>query len=408
MMMYAQIAAGATIIVFLVALLGYQRRRRLSLQNELKLIGRLHHHSVEYELVLKTMHLATWRLDVSSEVLALDNDFRLQTDDLGFRSDIHLSELIQRVEPEDRQEVERCFNEISKGIIEDLHVQFRFQLPTLDSSVWTEVYATVAERLPDGGVKSVVGTMQNIARRKQLESELILARNKAEESDRLKSAFLANISHEIHTPLNTIVGFSDILPMASSEEERQNMVNIIHENNEKLLRIFSDIVNLSTVEANEESKPIALSDVDVTALLDKLHQSYVHRNSNANLRILCDQAAGAITISSDEESLTTILGHFLDNALKFTERGIVTLGSKFMGDDMLRLYVKDTGPGIPVADRERIFERFVKLNDFIQGMGLGLSVSRMLAYRIGASLGVESEEGRGSIFWINLPLGKNK
>ena len=408
MMMYAQIAAGATIIVFLVALLGYQRRRRLSLQNELKLIGRLHHHSVEYELVLKTMHLATWRLDVSSEVLALDNDFRLQTDDLGFRSDIHLSELIQRVEPEDRQEVERCFNEISKGIIEDLHVQFRFQLPTLDSSVWTEVYATVAERLPDGGVKSVVGTMQNIARRKQLESELILARNKAEESDRLKSAFLANISHEIHTPLNAIVGFSDILPMASSEEERQNMVNIIHENNEKLLRIFSDIVNLSTVEANEESKPIALSDVDVTALLDKLHQSYVHRSSNANLRILCDQAAGAITISSDEESLTTILGHFLDNALKFTERGIVTLGSKFMGDDMLRLYVKDTGPGIPVADRERIFERFVKLNDFIQGMGLGLSVSRMLAYRIGASLGVESEEGRGSIFWINLPLGKNK
>ena len=406
--MYAQIAAGATIIVFLVALLGYQRRRRLSLQNELKLIGRLHHHSVEYELVLKTMHLATWRLDVSSEVLALDNDFRLQTDDLGFRSDIHLSELIQRVEPEDRQEVERCFNEISKGIIEDLHVQFRFQLPTLDRSVWTEVYATVAERLPDGGVKSVVGTMQNIARRKQLESELILARNKAEESDRLKSAFLANISHEIHTPLNAIVGFSDILPMASSEEERQNMVNIIHENNEKLLRIFSDIVNLSTVEANEESKPIALSDVDVTALLDKLHQSYVHRNSNANLRILCDQAAGAITISSDEESLTTILGHFLDNALKFTERGIVTLGSKFMGDDMLRLYVKDTGPGIPVADRERIFERFVKLNDFIQGMGLGLSVSRMLAYRIGASLGVESEEGRGSIFWINLPLGKNK
>ena len=406
--MYAQIAAGATIIVFLVALLGYQRRRRLSLQNELKLIGRLHHHSVEYELVLKTMHLATWRLDVSSEVLALDNDFRLQTDDLGFRSDIHLSELIQRVKPEDRQEVERCFNEISKGIIEDLHVQFRFQLPTLDSSVWTEVYATVAERLPDGGVKSVVGTMQNIARRKQLESELILARNKAEESDRLKSAFLANISHEIHTPLNAIVGFSDILPMASSEEERQNMVNIIHENNEKLLRIFSDIVNLSTVEANEESKPIALSDVDVTALLDKLHQSYVHRSSNANLRILCDQAAGAITISSDEESLTTILGHFLDNALKFTERGIVTLGSKFMGDDMLRLYVKDTGPGIPVADRERIFERFVKLNDFIQGMGLGLSVSRMLAYRIGASLGVESEEGRGSIFWINLPLGKNK
>ena len=407
-MMYAQIAAGATIIVFLVALLGYQRRRRLSLQNELKLIGRLHHHSVEYELVLKTMHLATWRLDVSSEVLALDNDFRLQTDDLGFRSDIHLSELIQRVEPEDRQEVERCFNEISKGIIEDLHVQFRFQLPTLDRSVWTEVYATVAERLPDGGVKSVVGTIQNIARRKQLESELILARNKAEESDRLKSAFLANISHEIHTPLNAIVGFSDILPMASSEEERQNMVNIIHENNEKLLRIFSDIVNLSTVEANEESKPIALSDVDVTALLDKLHQSYVHRNSNANLRILCDQAAGAITISSDEESLTTILGHFLDNALKFTERGIVTLGSKFMGDDMLRLYVKDTGPGIPVADRERIFERFVKLNDFIQGMGLGLSVSRMLAYRIGASLGVESEEGRGSIFWIDLPLGKNK
>ena len=408
MMMYAQIAAGATIIVFLVALLGYQRRRRLSLQNELKLIGRLHHHSVEYELVLKTMHLATWRLDVSSEVLALDNDFRLQTDDIGFRSDIHLSELIQRVEPEDRQEVERCFNEISKGIIEDLHVQFRFQLPTLDSSVWTEVYATVAERLPDGGVKSVVGTIQNIARRKQLESELILARNKAEESDRLKSAFLANISHEIHTPLNAIVGFSDILPMASSEEERQNMVNIIHENNEKLLRIFSDIVNLSTVEANEESKPIALSDVDVTALLDKLHQSYVHRSSNANLRILCDQAAGAITISSDEESLTTILGHFLDNALKFTERGIVTLGSKFMGDDMLRLYVKDTGPGIPVADRERIFERFVKLNDFIQGMGLGLSVSRMLAYRIGASLGVESEEGRGSIFWIDLPLGKNK
>lgn len=408
MMMYAQIAAGATMIVFLVALLGYQRRRRLSLQNELKLIGRLHHHSVEYELVLKTMHLATWRLDVSSEVLALDNDFRLQTDDLGFRSDIHLSELIRRVVPEDRQEVERCFNEISKGIIEDLHVQFRFQLPTLDSSVWTEVYATVAERLPDGGVKSVVGTMQNIARRKQLESELILARNKAEESDRLKSAFLANISHEIHTPLNAIVGFSDILPMASSEEERQNMVNIIHENNEKLLRIFSDIVNLSTVEANEESKPIALSDVDVTALLDKLHQSYVHRSSNANLRILCDQAAGAITISSDEESLTTILGHFLDNALKFTERGIVTLGSKFMGDDMLRLYVKDTGPGIPVADRERIFERFVKLNDFIQGMGLGLSVSRMLAYRIGASLGVESEEGRGSIFWIDLPLGKNK
>ena len=270
--------------------------------------------------------------------------------------------------------------------------------PKVGASYWEDSFATIVERDENGKPLKIVGTSQRIDERKEMESSLVTARNKAEESDRLKTAFLANMGQEIRTPLNAIVGFADLLPVVESEEDRNQLIQEIQNNNHKLLRIIDGLVSMAKIEAG--AKSLLMAKVDVNKMLQQMVDTY---QPTTMLAIMTECPLEELPIQTDREKLFEILDNLVQNAVKFTEAGSVTLGYDVLGD-RLRIWVKDTGKGIPEADQERIFERFVKLDEYIPGTGLGLSVAKSHALSLNGSIGVESKVGEGSTFWVELPL----
>ena len=381
----------------------YQRQLNQSLHEELTKLSKMKRNNIEYELVLKAMKLATWRVDVPSRSMTVENDFRDKVDDYLPAPGTPLETVYQQLVAEDRERFAESMGALAEGRIDELHEQYRVQVPHTDHTYWGESYAMIDKRDLEGKPLSLVGTSMRIDDQKQIEQALIEARNQAEESDRLKSAFLANMSHEIRTPLNAIVGFSDILPMAQSEEERQQLIGLIKQNNAHLLRLFDDMVNMSKLEAGSGNQ-LVKSTFSLKPLFDELAQQYAQSPQLGQVSIVVGVEDDTLTVTTDRQRLREILNQYMNNAVKFTQQGSITMGYEPLGD-RLRLYVKDTGKGIP-ADKcdDRLFERFVKVDEFIPGTGLGLSICRSLALNLGAKVGVASTLGEGSTFWVDLPL----
>ena len=229
----------------------------------------------------------------------------------------------------------------------------------------------------------------------------IREREKAEEANRLKSAFLANMSHEIRTPLNAIVGFSTLLANEENLEERQEFIKIIENNNELLLQLINDILDLSKIEAG--TLEFIYSDVDVNSLLTEIEQSNRIRNRHPEIQIFFEERLPQCIIHTERNRLTQVINNLLTNSMKFTTRGSIRFGYRQEGN-RLRFYVKDTGCGIPADKIDSVFGRFVKLNNFQQGTGLGLSICKTIVEKLGGEMGVESEEGVGTLFWFTIKV----
>lgn len=244
----------------------------------------------------------------------------------------------------------------------------------------------------------IIYKKEDITRQKENELELCKAKEKAEESDRLKSAFLANMSHEIRTPLNAIVGFSSLIETAESNEERNEFIRIINTNNELLLQLVNDMLDIARIEANS----IAFSDteIDLNALLSEVEQIY-RQKAGDKLAIQLTEKTAHCVIRSDRNRLMQVISNLMNNAVKFTEQGSVRFGYRHQ-DDKFVFYVSDTGCGIPAEQEKEIFNRFVKLNSFTQGVGLGLPICEMIIHKMGGKMGVKSEAGTGSTFWFAL------
>ena len=348
------------------------------------------------------MKLSIWRLDVQEETVSYESDFRSGINSFVAQAGMPVNDTFELIHPDDRERVRDALTGLMSGKYEDYHQQYRAHATSSSPYYWAETFATVEKRDIDGKPLTIVGTSMRIDAQKEIEQALIEARNQAEESDRLKSAFLANITHEVRTPLNAIVGFSDVLPMAQSEEERNELIKLIKQNNAHLLRLFDDMMNISKLEAGNNGE-IVKEDFELLPLLQEMVEKYQPVASDNGVAVETDGAAESIIIHTDRDRLKEILNQYMNNAVKFTAAGSIRLGYDKLPSS-LRIWVRDTGKGIP-ADKcnDRLFERFVKVDDFVAGTGLGLSICRSLADLLGGEVGVESVYQQGSTFWVEIP-----
>ena len=395
--------AGIPLLVLAAMWLTYQLHLNKELQEELSIMSKIQRHSVEYDLVLKVMKMAIWRIDVQTQTITFESDFRDVVGTFHFSPNTPLEDFFDLVLPQYRSQIQHALQNLMEGRLDEAHEQFQSRLPHSDQIHWQEAYATIEKRDLNGHPQVIVGTLMMIDDQKSIEHALIEARNHAEESDRLKSAFLANMSHEIRTPLNAIVGFSDVLPMAQNDEERAELVNLIKQNNARLLRLFDDMANMAKLEAGIET--VKKERFDLNQLLMDVADKFADKSKITGVKIEVETTDNAVYPVSDRNRIREILNQYMDNALKFTTKGTVSLGYQ-MDNGLLRIWVRDTGKGIPANHcNDHLFERFVKVDEFVPGSGLGLSICRSMALSIGGRVGVESKVNVGSLFWVEIPVG---
>ena len=256
----------------------------------------------------------------------------------------------------------------------------------------------------------VTFTALDITDRKRAERELIIAKEKAEESDRLKTAFLHNISHEIRTPMNAIVGFTALLDDPDlRDEDRKQFIETIYQSSNQLLSIITDIVDISNIESGQIR--VTFGQANINSIIRNLFEQYSIRMKEGikfsyKLSLDDDKA----TLETDSTKLIQILSNLLNNSLKFTKEGRIECGYTLRGD-YIEFFVSDTGIGIPADKLSNIFERFYQVENTASrkygGTGLGLSISSAYAELLGGNLRVESEPGEGSTFYFTVPFQKN-
>ncbi len=301
--------------------------------------------------------------------------------------------------PEDREKLIYALK--NKGYIENLESLFRAKNGSLIPALMS------AKIIMLNNEPHILSVTREISERKKFEQELIIAKEKAEESDRLKTAFLQNMSHEIRTPLNAISGFSGLLSKPNlSEEKRNSFVQIIQSSSNQLVSVVTDILTISSLETKQEK--INISVVCINNVIVDLLTIFKQQALSQNISLYAKQQLSdkQSEIYSDKTKIIQIVTNLLTNALKFTHEGFIEFGYNLKGND-LEFYVKDSGIGIKTEFHASIFERFRQANKSINklygGTGLGLAISKAFVELLGGKIWVESELEKGSIFYFTIP-----
>ncbi len=251
---------------------------------------------------------------------------------------------------------------------------------------------------PDPGASPLLLVMLNDITEQRQDQ---LALMKVQEADKMKNAFIANMSHEIRTPLNAIVGFAHLVTETTNASEQREYFSIINKNCDLLLKLINDILDLSKIESGRLNYNV--SEVE---LRDICQEAYVVQSlkMTSDVALLYNSVAmPSVRLWIDPHRVEQVLLNLLSNAIKFTSKGFISLFYE-VADMFVRVSVMDTGIGISEEKLESVFERFVKLDDFYQGAGLGLPICKMIVEQLGGEIGVRSELGKGSTFWFTLPL----
>lgn len=374
----------------------------------------LHHTQVKLDsinhklaMALDIANIVPWKWDLREHTILCDVNRQVElaiTDNEQSEKLLSVpeSQYFAKIYKEDRQRVQHAYSDLIEGKCTKVKEEYRVVSHT-DQGIqvdWVEAQAAVDSRDENGTPITLVGSSLIITQRKKMENSLLDAKNKAEESNRLKSAFLANMSHEIRTPLNAIVGFSTLLPSVKEPSEQEEYINIIENNNTLLLQLIGDILDLSKIEAG--TMEFNYTEFELNQLMQDLENSLRLKLHNDKVRLVFEPGSSQCFIHGEKNRISQLVINMVNNAIKFTKEGYICFGYEIR-DKRLYFFIKDTGIGIPAEKKNDIFERFVKLNSFAQGTGLGLSICRMLVENMNGQIGVESEEGKGSIFWFTLP-----
>lgn len=259
-----------------------------------------------------------------------------------------------------------------------------------------------------GNITHFVGIKEDISERKKLMEDLVIAKEKAEESDRLKSAFLANMSHEIRTPMNGILGFTDLLRKPDlTTHKKEKYIDIIHRSGKRMLSTVNDIIEISKIETGFIN--MEYEEINVNELLKELFLFFKPEVEKKGLHLVLEKSLPDknIHIQTDRSKINSILSNLIKNAIKFTDTGEITVGLD-ADDSHLRFYIKDTGIGISDQHKKIIFDRFNQADmshtRSFEGSGLGLSITKSYVELLGGKIWLKSEIGKGSTFFFTIPL----
>lgn len=315
-------------------------------------------------------------------------------------------QFLKYLHPDDMQCIEKLFRETKELQVMALQ-RLRFCFEEAKGYEWFECRC---DSLKDNqGELVIAGVIQNVQELVRREDELIKAKEIAENAE-LKQSFLANMSHEIRTPLNAIVGFTNILVDETAgeldEEEKKDMIGIVNHNSELLLKLISDVLDISRLDSNNQEFVIERYDLaKIVSEIYRTHQVIIHPPVEFRLKM---DDSWTVYVAVDKLRLIQVISNFLSNANKFTAEGSITLGCEVdPGRAEVGIYVEDTGKGIDTGHLNAIFDRFYKADEFAQGTGLGLSICKVIATRLSGRVEVQSQVGKGSRFTLVLPLIRN-
>jgi signal transduction histidine kinase len=303
---------------------------------------------------------------------------------------------------------QRGVDELMKNVVDQRSIRFESNHRLADGSIReVEVFSS---RVEIDGRDMLHSIIHDITDKKKILLDLIAAKEKAEESDRLKTAFLHNISHEIRTPLNAIVGFTGLLDAQGlSDDTRRHYIDMVSQSSSQLLSIISDIVEISNIETGQAR--LSVAETNVNRILISAYDLFSLQAGQKKLRLsysknLSDHRA---VIMTDGAKLLQVLSNLISNAIKFTAAGSVTFGYTLKGNDM-EFFVSDTGIGIPHDLKTKVFERFYQIEDpkctKTAGTGLGLTIARAFVELLGGTIRLDSAPGQGSTFYFTVPYSE--
>lgn len=355
------------------------------------------------KMALSSTKIFPWFYDFKSNSMVIDSRYFDYTGIQSADNSMTLKAFSERLHPDDRAAMAHAFSLQLNGEHYPYPVQFRL-LRGDNRYEWFEGQSTYLGQVEDMPYR-VVGVCMSTQAHKDIEEALTTAKNKAEQNDKLKSAFLANISHELRTPLNAIVGFSNLLTdgeVSTDSEEGKEYMELINKNCDYLLALISDILDLSRIEAG--TMEYHFTSFSLRQFLSDFYQNHKHaipEGVEFNLLLPTEDTL----IESDILRLRQVLDNLLNNAKKFTNKGHIDLGYTLSSDGKsVRLFMSDTGRGIPNDQLEKIFERFYKVDTFVQGVGLGLSICKIIIEQLGGTISVSSRHQESSRFTLRLPL----
>ena len=346
----------------------------------------------ELRYLLKGSMMRVWKSSIQNETIRLYRD--LHTFDMKYT----FAEFLDGIEESKRDEALKLIDPRTNG-----GKSHNSTLLIYDKQSRTKMWYTInsiPEHDDHGNIIGSFGLIHNINNLMETQLKMQKEKERANDSSRLKSTFLANMSHEIRTPLNAIVGFCDILHTIESPEEKAELLKIIHNNCNNLLQIINDILVLSELDSN--GMTINPEKCDFAQEFTLLCKSLEQRVSEPSVKFITENPYSSLMVNIDKGRISQVITNFLTNSVKYTHEGHIKLGY-IVKDNGLRIYCEDTGSGIPKDKLEKIFERFFKVNEYIQGAGIGLSICKAIVNKCEGKIGVESEEGKGSTFWIWVP-----
>lgn len=373
----------------------YMQNRRNNLQIQ-KANDAIHRYEEQLRYLLENSKMHVWRTSFEKRDVEILSDLHTTV------AKMTVEEFAQKIQTDEYEGAIRRMTERMENRKDPRRITtrpFKNLLDQDDKVHWYNMNS-IPSYDSEGRQTGYFGLIRDVTQLMEEQEMLKRETERANDSDRMKSVFLANMTHEIRTPLNAIVGFSDLLTSIDSPDDRLEMMRIIRNNCDMLLRLINDFLALSSIESN--GLVITPTDIDFAHEFNDFCQSLAQRVTDSNISFICDNPYEELHTCLDKERIGQVVTNFVTNAVKYTQQGHIKMGYRIENNG-LYIYCEDTGTGIPKEDCERIFERFVKLNDYIQGTGLGLSICKAIVDKCNGRIGVDSEPGQGSLFWFWIP-----